>query len=183
MISYVDCPVFIYTEYGEQLGTNIVSQYEHAIKQIEMREPLPPALQNGGSCRLLILAEPHPREYMATVRRDRGRLIFALYKGKNKEHRKEMRHAVNVSAWVETFICDEVPHKLCESLQVEFVNISISGVRFKAVPNFLHNNDKVQFRMKLADKEKVLAAEVLNSAETGETAAYGCRFVKVGGVK
>jgi hypothetical protein len=101
-----------------------------------------------------------------------------MYQGQEKENRGAVRYALKSTAIIENLICDGKPYPLHTPVEVELVNISKSGVRFRAPPNALYNGDKFQMRMKISNNDKLLIAETVNyvNNESG-TSDYGCRFL------
>jgi hypothetical protein len=174
---YTDCSILIYDKDGNHLNNTVVTSHDKVSLRVEVEEP-PPSLGNGDGCRLLILTSPSPREYQGRVVREGHRLSIAMFQGRENEKRGAVRYNVNFSALIENLICDGRAHPLHTPLEVELINISKSGVRFRAPYYSLTEGDRFQIRMKIGDGEKLLIVDVVNYKDREDkTSEYGCKFL------
>jgi len=175
--NFVDCAVLIYDEAGNQLGSTIVTYYNKDALLIEVEE-LPPVIENDGRCKLLILSSPSPCEYQGRIVSEGAKKVIAIYHGVEKESRMAVRYKVNYPASIENLICVGKAYPLLTPLEVGLINISKSGMRFRAPNNSLAIGDMFQIRIKIGDNSKILIADVVNySDKSSGTSEYGCRFL------
>jgi len=174
---YTGCSVLIYDEAGNHLGSTVVTDYNKNALRIEV-QGAPSTLKVGSRCRLLILSSPSPCEYQGRVAREGAKKTIAMFYGQEKENRGAARFKVNFPAVIENLICDNRAYPLHTPLAIELVNISQSGVRFRAPYNALSDSDVFQMRMRINNSEKLLIANVVYHTDNGtETSEYGCRFL------
>jgi len=174
---YIGCSVFIYDEAGNELGNTTVTSFDKNTLWLKVKR-MPPTLYANDVCRLLILTAPAPREYHGRVLIEGTGKTIGIYKGKEKESRKTVRYKVNFPAQIENLIYDEKACPLHTPIEVRLINISKSGVRFRAPFYSLFYGAKFQMRMKINDSEKLLIAVAINHMDkNSETTEYGCRFL------
>jgi len=177
---YTGCSVFIYDESGNRLGNTYVTYYNRSILRIEVEEP-PSALDAGDACKLLILTSPSPCEYMGRIIRIGKRKPIAMYRGREREKRAEVRYNVNMPAFIDNYICDGGVYPLHTPLQVEMINVSKSGARFRTPYYALNKDDRFLIRVKINRRFKLVIAEVMNQLHIDtSTSEYGCRFLVSG---
>ena len=174
---YTSCSVIIYDVVGNHLGTTTATGYDKGSLRLRVRE-VPGILNLGDVCKLLILTAPSPCEFNGRIVRENLTEMIALFQGHEKEERGAVRYKVNYPALIENLVYDSKAFPLLEPLVVEMLNVSKSGVRFRAPINALSDNDRFQMRIKINENEKVLIADVVNhfDQESGMT-DYGCRFL------
>jgi len=174
---YTSCSILIYDEAGNHLGNTKVMSYNMNTLRIEVEEP-PRELSIGSVCRMLILSLPSPCEYEGRVTKEGARITIALFHGHEKENRTDKRYKINAPALIENLICDGRPYKLHTPLNITLLNISRSGMRFRAPYNSLSDGDRFQLRIKINDNEKLIIADVVNHLDNEhETSDYGCVFL------
>lgn len=174
---YTGCSILIYDLAGNHLGNTVITYYEKNSLRIEIQST-PSALNAGDLCKLLILSAPAPYEYFGRVLKENSTRAIAMYKGQEKESRGATRYKVSLPAFIENLICDGRAYPLYKPLTVLLLNISKSGVRFRAPFYALSDGDRFQMKMKISDNEKMLIADVTNHVDNGsETSEYGCHFL------
>jgi hypothetical protein len=174
---YIGCSVFFYDEEGATLSCATVVSHNKIDMRIQLDE-IPEVLKTGDMCRLLILADPVPREYHGRIRFDFGTKYVALFRGKDKESRGAARYKVNFAANIEKLIYNGKEYDLYEPVEVRLINISTSGMRFSAKPNTININDRFKTTISFDDNKKTLYAEVVNVREVENShMEYGCRFL------
>ena len=174
---YTDCSILIYDAAGNHLCNTVITHYDKNSLRIEVQS-LPPNLTVNDFCRVLILSAPTPCEYHGRVNKEGARKSIAMFQGHEKESRAAARFNVTSSAMIENLIFDGHAYPLHTPLEIKLINISQSGVRFKA-PNYsLSINDRFQMRMKISGNDKLLIAKVVNHNEyDSHITAYGCQFL------
>ena len=174
---YTGCSVLIYDADGNHLGNTVVTDYDKGSLRIEVEET-PEVLASGAGCKLLILMSPTPFEYQGRVSREGTKTIIAMYKGQEKESRGATRYKIELKALIEYLVCDGRAYPLHSPLEVEVVNISKSGVRFRTPFFAMSDGDRFQIRIKISGNEKQLIADVTNHIDVGsEASEYGCCFL------
>jgi len=174
---YTGCAILIYGADGEHLLDTVVTDYDKSVLRIEVEEP-PPSLKTGDGCKLLIMTSPSPCEYMGRVSKEGKRFYIALYHGQEAEKRGAERYPVNFPAQIENLVCDGKAHPLQKPLEIELINISKSGIRFRAPNNSLNDGDRFQMRMKIGEGEKLLIADAVHHVDKdADSSEYGCKFL------
>ena len=174
---YTGCTVLLYDNEGERIDTDTVAKFSWKTQEMHLLKGVPKCLSVGDSCRLLILINPMPHEYQGKVVKDGMNLFYAVFKGSEKESRKAARYTLNSPAFIETYVCDDTAHKLFSSIEINLVNISKSGVRFRAPFYTLLVDDIFQMLMKIGDNDKLLTAQVINYIDKDGVSEYGCLFL------
>ena len=176
-IDYTGFPAFIHNNEGESISRTMITSHEKVDKHISLKE-FPSELDIGDTCKILILSEPIPREYLGRVKNEYGVKIIALFQGQDMEKRGATRYKVNFSAFIENLIYSSKTYKLHQPVEIQLVNISTGGMRFKAPPNTISPGDKFQTRIFIKLDVKVLIAQVVNSIQKDNNdVEYGCRFL------
>jgi hypothetical protein len=174
---YTGCSILIYDAAGNHLCSTVVTRYEKSALRIDVQD-MPLGLEIGGGCRVLILTSPTPCEYQGRIIKDGTRKNIAMYQGHEKESRGSVRYAVNSTALIENLVCDGRAYPLHTPLEVEVINISKSGVRFRAPDNSLTDGDRFQMRIKISTSDKLLIVEAVNHLDSEpKTSEYGCCFL------
>ena len=167
----------IYDEAGNHLGSTIVTDYNKNALVIEVEE-IPPVLGNGERCRLLILSSPSPCEYQGRVTKMGARKTIAMFFGQEKESRGAVRYMLSCPALIENLVYENHAYQLHTPLEIKLINISQSGVRFRAPVYALLDCDRFQMRLKISDNDKLLIADVKNHFDDDFGASeYGCYFL------
>jgi len=175
--NYADCGILIYDDAGNQLGTSTVIKHDRTNTRIEVRA-LPTELRAGNTCRILILTSPAPCEYQGRIITEGSSRLIAMFHGKEKENRTAARYKINTMAVVEHLIYHGKAFPLQTPMTVLLINISKSGVRFRAPLNAFIDGARFQMRMKISDSEKLLIADVVHHADfEPESSEYGCSFL------
>jgi len=141
---------------------------------------MPDELSVNDNCKIFILSSPVPCEFLGKVKKISGSLMIALFQGYEKENRGAMRYAVNSPAFIEALVIENKAYSLQNNVQVNLINISTSGVRFRAPYYSFVENDIFRMRLMISNSEKQITAEVLNCMDKDKTTSdYGCRFVEI----
>ena len=177
---FENCNVLIYNDKGDLLANVKILDYDWREKSIVVKNI--PILANVRHCDLLILSSPAPFSYKGTMYQNYdGNKAIKIYQEKEQENRKEMRYKVNLPASIRNFIYDGKDYPLSTPLDVEIVNISKSGMRFRSKPNAFEKGNKFHISMKLGDNEKTLTAEIVNHLNiSADLTEFGCRLVELG---
>jgi len=175
--NYVGSAILIYDTDGNHLGSTLVTSHDKMSMRIEVQD-VPPALSVGNECALLILTSPAPCEYQGRLIVEGPKKIIAMYRGRVRENRGAVRYKVNTPAVIENLIFDGKPYRLHTPFNVKLMNISQSGVRFRAQSYALSDGDRFQMRLKISGSEKLLIADTIHHIDLdGATAEYGCQFL------
>ena len=173
--NYVGCAVSVYDKSDNLLVTTTVAKHDRDALRIEVKSEL--NLKQGDEYKVLILTSPTPVFYLGKIIQEEYKKIIAMYKGKEKEDRKNARHSILLPALIESLIYDGQAYALCMPLGVKVVNISQNGVRLRTPFNSLTHRDRFTLRMKIGGVDKLLVADVMNHRDVGnEYSEYGCRL-------
>ena len=170
-----DCNALIYSTEGEQIANVKIKQHHKIENYIELHETQ--ELVTGQQYEVLILTTPLPYVYQGRYQKLGGRSILKLFRESRKENRRETRYSINLPAHISNLVYEDKLHALHTPLTTQLINISKSGMRFRAVFNALTVGNKFQLHMKIGDDEKVLTAEVVFCLDSPpDFSEFGCRF-------
>jgi hypothetical protein len=162
---------------GKRLAETVITAHDKDALAVEVAAP--PKTADGDRLELLILTSPVPCSYKCKVVKRGPRLLFALYQGKEKDNRSETRYKISAPATIDHAVVNSV-HTLSAPLEVQLVNISRSGIRFRAPHGAIARNARISLRFSVGGKTQVLLADVVNHADNPpEHTEYGCRFLAV----
>jgi len=174
---FTGCDIMIYDSLGNILCNTVVTQYDRNALRIDV-EDTPQSLVVGSVCKLLIMSSPAPCEYEGRIVVTGIKKSIAMFHGQVKENRAAVRYKANFKAYIENLIIGARACPLYSPLEITCINISKSGIRFKAPPYALSDGDRFQMRMKISGSEKLLIADVVSHLDKDpETSEYGCRFL------
>lgn len=174
---YTGSNVFIYDLEGNHIVNTRITSHDKVAKQIEVAV-MPSQLKVNDECKLFILTSPTPCEYQGKVKKFGGVYSFAMFQGQIKENRVAARYKVNTPAMLNAYISDGKQYELLNPITVTLINISTSGVRFRAPYYSLTEGDKFRIKMTISGSEKSLIAETINHLDNKtEATDYGCRFI------
>ena len=176
---FTDQTVLIYDVNGNHLGSTVVRTHDRGAQQIQINV-MPDSLKVNDDCMLLILSSPVPCEYHGKVKRVGGNMFIAMFQGQEKESRAATRHPINSPALIDAIIVDGQSHALQTIMKVVLINISISGVRFRAPYYSFDIGDEFQMHLAINNNRKKIIAKVVNYVDNGTTSSdYGCRFIEI----
>jgi len=177
---YTGNTVLIYNTDGFQITSAVIDDYDKHTKQIQF-ENLPDGLRINDECKLLILATPSPCEFSGKVKKVGGSIIIGMFQGQEKENRIATRYPVTTPALITTFIIDSKPHPIKNPIAVTLINISTSGVRFRAPYYSLETDDEFEMHLIINNTRKKITARVVNSLDGDNITHtdYGCSFLIV----
>ena len=174
--NFNDCNALIYDTEGVQVASVKIKQYHKQENYIELQDSH--ALISGKQYEVLILTTPMPYVYHGRFQKLGGEMVIRLYKEKRRENRRETRYKVNLRTHISCLIYDEKLHSLHTPLKAQLLNISKSGMRFRAVYNALTVGNKFQMHMRIGNDDKVLTAEVVFCLDSPpEYSEFGCRLI------
>ena len=176
---FTDCTVFIYDIDGTHLANTVVKTHDKGAQQIQVGF-MPFELGINDNCKLLILSSPTPCEYQGKVKRVGGNQFIAMFQGQEKESRSSSRYPVNTPALIDALIVDGEPHVVQTPIEVTLINISTSGVRFRAPFYSFEDGDSFQMHMVISNNKKRIIAKVVNHLDNEpDHSDYGCLFLEI----
>jgi hypothetical protein len=180
---FLTCSAFIYSEKGEFLTKINIREYDRSERYIVI--PDTPVLDDVKRCEVLIIASPAPYAYKGTIHTHNYEKIIKLYRETKKDNRIETRFNIEMTATVGSLIYSRRTYPMHTPIEVELVNISKNGVRFRSEPNDFYSGNVFNIYLKTGRKFKLLTAEVVNVTEPSvdfpfDFAEFGCRFVNIG---
>ena len=176
--NHTDHSVLIYDADGNHLIDTVVKFHDRQEKHLQVGI-MPDSLKVNDDCKLLILSAPAPCEYLGKVKKVGGNLFIAMFQGHTKENREATRYNVNTYAVIDTLVADGKPYELHTPVKVILLNISTSGVRFRAPYYSFDDGDIFEILLDIKNNRKRLTAQVVNHVDREPAASdYGCRFIE-----
>jgi hypothetical protein len=103
-----------------------------------------------------------------------------MFQGQEKESRGATRYSVDTPALIDSLIFEDHPYPLHSPVKVVLINVSTTGMRFRAPYYCLTVGDVVKMHLVVSGSEKQLLAKVVNHIDKeSESSDYGCRFLEV----
>jgi len=171
--------VLIYNLSGTHLGSTIIREHDKGAQQIQVNI-MPEELNLNDDCKLLILSSPIPCEFQGKVKRVGGNHFIAMFQGQEKENRGSARYIVSTPAQIDNLIVDGKVHPLQTPVKVVLINISTSGVRFRAPYYSFEIGDEFQMNFIISNSRKLITAAIVNFVDNVDsTSDYGCRFIGI----
>ena len=181
---FTDHTVLIYDLTGNHLISTVVRNHDRDAQHIQVNL-IPEELKVNDNCKILMLSSPTPCEFMGKVKKVGGNLFIAMFQGQEKENRGATRYPVNSPALIDTLLIDGDTHNLQTPLKVTLLNISTSGVRFRAPYYSFEKGDLFRMHFIISNNRKEITAEVINYVDdplnnSKAFSDYGCKFVVTG---
>jgi len=171
--------VLIYDTGGNHLASTTVKEHDRNAKQIRIIG-LPAGLNVNDECKILILSSPTPCEFSGKVKKIGGHPFIGMFQGQEKESRAATRYPVNTPAIITTHYINGKPYPLQTPITVKLINISTSGVRFRAPYYSLDVDDEFEMHLIINNARKQITARVVNSLDSEqESTDYGCIFAAI----
>jgi hypothetical protein len=176
---YSDHTVIIYDTNNNHLITTVVTNHNKAERLIQVSR-MPKELKHNDDCKLLILSSPTPCEYLGRVKKVGGVVSIAMFQGQEKESRGAARYAITATADIDALVINGEPYTLQTPVNVNLINISTSGMRFRAPYYTLVVDDIVQMHLVISNNKKRITTKVINCVDNKQASSdYGCRFLEV----
>jgi len=173
------CTVLIYDSNGNHLISTAIRTHEKKEQHITVSR-MPGELTANDNCKLVILSSPTPCEFSGKIQKSGGSLFIAMYQGQAKESRNAARYPVKASALIDALVVDEREYALQTPIKVDLINISTSGMRFRAPYYSLLTGDIIKMHLVISNNKKMITAEVNNCVDhLTEVSDYGCRFLEI----
>jgi hypothetical protein len=180
---YTGNAVLLYDNEGNFIKKCEVSFFDKRLYHIRLRSGLPPSMDVGDVCSLLILTETSPMEYKGRVLIEKLDRVLLLFRGKEKESRRITRYKVNFTALIMSLIREGETYRVHTPIHIHLLDISRIGLRLSAPSNTLRISDRVHIKLKLEESDRILTAVVMNCLDKNETISeYGCSLIE-GSVK
>lgn len=175
-MNYTGCIVFVYDMERNLILETIISGYDE--REISIEVPNSPKLADNSMCEVFILTAPTPYAYEGRVRIRGISTVITLFRGHEKESRRDSRYKLAGSAAIDTYICDGKQYPMHTPVNANLINISRNGIRFGTKFNALSEGDRFKLHLCIAGSSKYLTAEVINAVDRGkESSEYGCHLV------
>jgi len=176
---YTGNTVLIYTTNGDHLVSTVITEHDKHAKQIQL-ETFPTGLNVNDECKLMILSSPAPCEFNGKVKKTGASLFIGMFQGQERESRSATRYPVNTPALITAHLIDGTTHPIQNPLAVALINISTSGVRFRAAYYSLDVGDEFEMHLIINNNRKKVVAGVVNTLDNGtESSEYGCAFIVI----
>jgi hypothetical protein len=177
---YTGCDVLLYDQNGDYINKYVASRFDRKEYRLSLYGGLPKSLDINNVCSLLILTDPTPVEYKGRVVQHNYDRVLILFRGKEKENRREARYKCNFVAKITSLIRQNERYDLLTPTPVKIIDISRGGVRISAPAHTLRLNDKITFTMHFNEGDKTLTAMVVNFIDKKEVniSEYGCQLAE-----
>ena len=176
---FTGCSVLLYDTHGNHLGSTAIREHDRKDQLIKVNI-MPSTLRANDNCRVFVLSSPTPCEFSGKLKKDGGNLIIALFQGQEREKRRSARYPVNTPATIEALVIDGESYNLQTPVKVTLINISTSGVRFRAPFYSLIEGDTFRMDLIISNAKKTITAEVVNHVDRiNDSSDYGCRFMEI----
>ena len=175
---FTDHTVLIYDTYGNYLNSSFVTSHDKEARQVIL-EKIPEELRANENCKLIILTSPTPCEFQGKVKKMGANFFIALFQGQEKESRDAPRYPVSNPALITALIEDEQVYGIQNPIKVSLINISTTGIRFRAPYYSFEIGDMFQMDLFIGNKQKKVTAKVVNNVDSTDTSDYGCRFLLI----
>jgi len=176
---YTGNTVLIYNIDGDHLVSAVVDEHDKLAKQIHI-DPFPDVLKVNDECKLMILASPTPCEFSGKVKKIGGIFYIGMFQGQEREGRAATRYSVNTPALITAFIVDGKLYPIQTPMKVLSLNLSTSGIRFRAPYYSFDIGDEFEMHMLVNNSRKRIVARVVNNMDnSNDTSDYGCVFLAV----
>jgi len=176
---YTTQTVLIYDTDRNHLITTYILMHERDTKQIIV-EKLPDSLKLNNSCKVMILTAPTPVEFDGKIKRLGNGLCIAMFQGQERDSRSSERYSINTQAQITTLVVDGKNHPIQTPINVVLMNISTTGVRFRAPFYSFEVGDQFQMDFSVGKNQKKVVVLVVNTVDNGrDSSDYGCRFLLV----
>jgi len=178
---FVACNALIYNEDRDLIANVKILEHDRYENSILIKSL--PVLNSLKRCELMILTAPAPYIYKGTIHKtsinqaETGKRI-RLFNENITENRSELRYKINSSTSIDELIFDGRAYRMHTQMGIQLMNISRSGVRFRAKPNAFTFGNRFQIRINTGGGDTVLLAEVVNTMNAPlDHSEYGCRFL------
>jgi len=176
---FTGCSALVYNTDGNHLISTNIREHDRADQHIRLNL-MPDELSVNDNCKIFVLSSPTPCEFLGKVKKMGGTLMIAMFQGQEKENRGATRYAVNTPASIEALVIDDKAYNLQNPVKVTLINISTSGVRFRAPYYSFIDEDIFIMNLIISNSTKIVTAKVINSADKlNSTSDYGCSFMEI----
>jgi len=175
---YTSNTVLIYDIYGKHIGSTHVTDHNKEEKQISVAV-MPSVLKVNDDCKVMIISSPAPCEFNGKIKKIGGSLFIAMFQGQERESRSARRYPTSNPAVITGLVVDGKLHPIQTPMKVTLINISTTGVRFRAPINSFEFRDEFQMHLMIGNSQKKITARVMNFIDEFDTSTYGCMFLVI----
>jgi len=176
---FTGCSVLIYNTDGNHLISTHIREHDREDQHIKLNL-MPDELSVNDNCKVFVLSSPTPCEFLGKVKKLGGNTTIAMFQGQEKENRGSTRYAVSTPAGIESLVIDGKSYNLQNPVEVTLINISTSGVRFRAPYYSFIVGDVFIMNLVISNSKKIVTAKVVNCVEKLNVSSdYGCRFMEI----
>jgi len=168
----------VYDTEGNHLISTYVISHDREARQVVL-DSMPKEINPNDNCKLIILTSPTPCEFTGKVKKLGGSTYVALFQGHEKESRDTPRYPVSNPALVTAFIEDGQVYHIQTPIKISLINISTTGIRFRAPYYSFEVNDEFQMDLYIGNNQKKVTAKVVNNIDGTDSTDYGCRFLMI----
>jgi len=176
---FTDLTALVYDSYGNYLISTFVLSHDREARHVVL-DRMPEEVKANENCKLIILTSPTPCEFVGKAKKTGGNYYIALIQGQEKEGRIAPRYSINNPALITAVIVDGEVHRIQTPVKITLINISTTGLRFRAPYYSFDVGDDFQLDMFIGKNQKKATVRVINTVDNDtESSDYGCRFLLI----
>ena len=175
---YENCPVFLYTENGNNIGQTVITEHDRHNVSIVVPDTFSD-ITSGARLNVLIIYDGGASEYNGIARGiSAGGREISLFNQRQRDSREATRHAVNLPALIEHQIIDLERRPLPAPLNVVIDNISTSGALIKSPVGLFARGTYLEILFQVSGSENLLFGEIVRLRQNVDnTWDYGYKFI------
>jgi len=176
---FTDLTALVYDTDGNYLISTIVLSHDREARQIVL-DQVPERFKANEDCKLIILTSPTPCEFLGKIKKTGGNFFIALFQGQERETRVAPRYNISNPALITALIVDGKVHPIQTPVKIVLINISATGIRFRAPYYSFDVGDEFQLDLFIGSNQKKATVKVVNNVDRDtESSDYGCRFLLI----
>jgi len=169
----------VYDTAGNHLISTFVESHDREARQVVLNQ-MPEEIKANENCRIIILTSPTPCEFTGKVKKLGASFYVALFQGQEKETRDAPRYPVSNPALISALVEGGQIHRIQTPIKVTLINISTTGIRFRAPYYSFEVDDEFQMDLYIGSNQKKVTAKVVNNVDNKtDSSDYGCRFLLI----
>ena len=178
-VDFRDCPVIIYDNDGNQMGSTVVKEHDKREMTISVSE-LPEGATQGERLDLLIIYSGGAGRFYGTPRKSMGIGAYeiALFKEHEQYSRGAERFKLSAPALINNIVTNLGKTPLEPPVKVVVKDLSTNGMLIKAPPGNFKKGQTLEIDVNIQGKDVVFYGLILREQEGDyNTVSYGCKFV------
>jgi len=176
---FTDLTALVYDTEGNYLISTFIVSHDKEARHVVL-DKMPEGINANENCKLIVLTSPTPCEFLGKAKKTGGNFFIALFQGQEKETRVAPRYSISNPALITAVLVDGEVHRIQTPIKITLVNISASGLRFRAPYYSFDVGDDFHLDMMIGQTPKKATIRVVNAVDNEpESSDYGCRFLLI----